>query len=261
MCALACTHSVVHSALNVARYSLPLQSLVPDTTLGSSFVLPYPVMVRQLRAYWPAVSVAQVQWLQPSLCLQSSLQAAQLTTSFVTSTFSWFWVLIPTLGQGNPKSRHNKILILNKVTLHKSAMILGLYSKWTVQCNFPILWNFQKKKFGKFHTRVWNFQKIIWGDKKMRIFIFHFLRRLKVTGGGSWLKKNKMIFVYLHYLHTPVLQTQCCFENMFRVCWSWWCTVRHILHHSHQPRSRTDSLSFLYIWHCRLTSSSRLELS
>ena len=33
-------HSILHSALNVALYSLPLQSLAPDTTLGSSFVPP-----------------------------------------------------------------------------------------------------------------------------------------------------------------------------------------------------------------------------
>ena len=40
--AVTSTHSVVHSALNVALYSLPLppQSLVPDTTLVSLFVYP-----------------------------------------------------------------------------------------------------------------------------------------------------------------------------------------------------------------------------
>ena len=38
--ALASTHSILHSALNVAPYSLPLQSLAPDTTLGSGAVFP-----------------------------------------------------------------------------------------------------------------------------------------------------------------------------------------------------------------------------
>ena len=38
--AVTSTHSVVHSALNVALYSLPPQSLVPDTTLVSLFVYP-----------------------------------------------------------------------------------------------------------------------------------------------------------------------------------------------------------------------------